>query len=190
MRTYCSRLIRYTVCDTVRIATYNWWCVEEHPQPAFSIAPHALLWLLHPWCDISPSGLPTTSAPGGLLACDALTHDKVKRVPCISSAIHFPSPAGDSLIAFQTAIVSSLVYSFLLKMITISHHFSNKNSTSLLLCKACTVDFNSTSCLYLACITVFLYIPCFALVNLSNLYLEIFLSTPLYLEDLSICGYN
>lgn len=153
--------------------------MEERPQSAFSIAPHALLWLLHPWCDISPGDLPA-SAPGGLLACESLTHDEVKRVSCISYVIHFPSPAGDSLIAFQTAIMFSLPYGFLLKMITISHYFSNKNSTSSLLCKERTVDFNSTSCLYLACISVSLYIPCFALVNLSNLYLEIFLSTPLY----------
>ena len=187
MRTYRSRRIGYTACDTIRIATCNWMRVEEHPQSAFSIAPHALLWLLR---DISPGGLPTTSAPGDLLACEALTHDEVKRVPCISSGIHFPSPAGDSLIAFQTAIMSSLPYGFLLKMITISQYFSNKNSTSLPLCKERTVDFNNTSCLYPACISVSLYIPCFALVNQSNLYLEIFLSTPLYLEDLCICGYN
>lgn len=190
VQTYRSRFIGYTVWDAVRTATCNPWHVEEHPQSAFSIAHHALLWLLHPCCDISPDALPTTLAPGGLLACEALTCDEVKRVLCISSGFHFPSPAGDSLIAFQTAIMSSLLYGFLLKMITISHYFSNKNSTSLPLSKKCTVDFNSTSCLYPACISVFLYIPCFALVNLSNLYLEIFLSTPLYLEDLCICGYN
>lgn len=136
------------------------------------------------WFDISPSAIPNTSAPGGLLACKALTHDEVKRVPCISSGIHFPSPAGDSLIAFQTAIMSSLLYGFFLKMITISYYFSNKNSTFLPLCNVCPVDFNSTSCLNPACISVFLYIPSFAIVILSNLYLEIFLSIPFCLEGL------
>lgn len=112
----------------------------------------------------SLTSLPVASPPHqlqeGSWLVEALTHDEVKRVPCISSGIHFPSPAGDSLIAFQTAIMSSLPYSFLLKMITISHYFSNKNSTSLPLCKERTVDFNSTSCLYPACISVLYPLLC------------------------------
>lgn len=131
VQTHHSTLIRYTVCDPVRTAACNQMPMEKHPRSTFSIIPCTFLLLLCSRFDISPVATPNTSAPGGLLACEALTHDEVKRVPRISSGIHFPSPPGDSLIAFQTAIMSSLLYGFFLEMITISYYFSNKNSTPL-----------------------------------------------------------
>lgn len=163
-------------------AISNIWKSTHEPFSLLFPTPHPLL--LFSWFDISPRAISNTSAPRGLRAGEVLTHDGVKRVPCISSGIYFPSPPRDSLIAFQTAIMPSLLYDFFLKMITMSSYFSNKNSTSLPLCNVCIVDFNNTSCLFRACLSVFLYTTFSAIVILSNLSLKIFLRTSLYLEGL------
>lgn len=131
LQIHCSMLIIYTACDTDTAAPCHQQHLEEHPRTLPSIVPSTFPLLLCSRFDISLSVIPSTSAPRGLLAGEALTPDGVKRAPCISSGIYFPSPPGDSLIAFQTAIMPSLLYGFFLKMITMSSYFANKNSTSL-----------------------------------------------------------
>lgn len=102
--------------------------------------------------------------------------DGAEKITCISSGVHFLSPPEDCLIAFQTAITSSSLYRVFL-MITMSYYFSNKNSTALPLCNVCTVDFNSTSCLCLTWISVFLDFSSSAIVIQFNLSWESFLGT-------------
>lgn len=125
------------------------------------------------------------SARGGRRASEGLTHDEGCRLSAFLPAFIFtPGGLGDCLIAFQTAIMPSWLYSFFQKMITMFFCFSSKNSTPLPPGNICTVNCNCASCLYLTWISFPLYFPSFAVVSLFSLSGESFLGTQLYLQSL------
>lgn len=84
-------------------------------------------------------------------APEGLTQDGGLKLPYLH---FFPHPLGDCLIAFQTAITSSQLYSFFQKMITMSYYFSSKNSAPSPVGNACAVNFNSACCLHLPWISL------------------------------------